>query len=121
MRINGQERWILLYGIDFTHFSNGRITTPNYGFNMYGLNIGLRYHYNADQKFVDKDLYSDQLLQARFNRPKKEKNIRLHESSIEVYLAGGSVQNEEDKGLIRDMVFFQGPWIIVSNLIPCMR
>jgi len=102
LSLGGAYKWNremdLIYGVDFTHFSNGRLTTPNYGFNMYGLNMALRYHYNADQKFVDKDLYSDQLLAARFERPKKEKNIRLHESSIEIYLAGGSVQNEEDKG-----------------------
>jgi len=112
LSMGGSYKWTremdLLYGIDFTHFSNGRITTPNYGFNMYGLNIGLRYHYNADQKFVDKDLYSDQLLQARFNRPKKEKNIRLHENSIEVYLAGGTVQNEEDKGTDKRYGVFSG-------------
>ncbi len=102
LSLGGAYKWNremdLLYGIDFTHFSNGRLTTPNYGFNMYGLNVALRYHYNADQKFVDKDLYTDQLLTARFKRPKKEKNIRLHENSMEIYLAGGTVQNEEDKG-----------------------
>lgn len=112
LSMGGAYKWTremdLLYGVDFTHFSNGRITTPNYGFNMYGLNVGLRYHYNADQKFVDKDLYSDQLLSARFNRPKKKKNIRLHENSIEVYLAGGTVQNEEDKGTDKRYGIFSG-------------
>ena len=98
----------LLYGIDFTHFSNGRLTTPNYGFNMYGLNVGLRYHYNADQKFVDNDMYSNKLLPARFDRPKTSKNIKLRESSIEVYLAGGSVQNEEDKGTDKRYGVFSG-------------
>ncbi|MGI9532941.1 acyloxyacyl hydrolase, partial [Lutimonas sp.] len=88
----------LLYGIDFTHFSGGRITTPNYGYNMYGLNLGMRYYYNADQKFVDKDVYSKDLLPARFEAPRPSKQLRLRESSIEVYLAGGTVQNEDDKG-----------------------
>lgn len=98
----------LLYGIDFTHFSNGRMTTPNFGYNMYGLNIGLRYHYNADQKFVDRDVYSDKLLQARFDRPKKSKDIKLRENSIEVYVAGGTVQNEEDKGTSKRYGIFVG-------------
>jgi len=98
----------LLYGVDFTHFSNGRITTPNFGFNMYGLNLGLRYHYNADQKYVDKDIYSSNLLPARYDRPKTAKNIKLNESSIEVYLAGGSVQNEEDKGTDKRYGVFSG-------------
>jgi hypothetical protein len=98
----------LVYGIDFTHFSNGRITTPNYGFNMYGLNLGLRYHYNADQKRVNNDVYTNELLQARFNRPAGRKQIKLHESSIEVYLAGGTVQNEEDKGTTKRYGVFSG-------------
>jgi len=98
----------LLYGVDFTHFSNGRVTTPNYGFNMYGLNLGIRYHYNADQKFVDKDVYSNKLLPARFDRPKTSKNIKLNENSIEVYLAGGTVQNEEDKGTDKRYGVFSG-------------
>ncbi len=98
----------LIYGIDFTHFSNGRITTPNFGFNMYGLNLGLRYHYNADQKLVNKDVYTNELLQARFNRPKGSKNIKLRESSFEVYLAGGTVQNEEDKGTYKRYGVFSG-------------
>lgn len=88
----------LIYGIDFTHFSGGRITTPNYGYNMYGLNLGMRYYHNADQKFVDKDVHSRELLQARFDAPEPSKQIKLRESSIEVYLAGGTVQNEDDKG-----------------------
>lgn len=98
----------LTYGIDFTHFSNGRMTTPNYGFNMYGLNLGLRYHYNADQRLVNNDVYSSELLQARFRKPKNSKHIKLRESSIEVYLAGGTVQNEEDKGTNKRYGVFSG-------------
>jgi len=98
----------LLYGIDFTHFSNGRITTPNFGFNMYGLNLGLRYYYNADQKLVDRDVYTDKILQARFEPPESSKSPRLRESSIEVYLAGGTVQNEVDKGTYKRYGIFSG-------------
>lgn len=98
----------LVYGIDFTHFSNGRITTPNFGFNMYGLNLGLRYHYNADQKLVNNDVYTNELLQARFERPKATKHLKLRESSIEIYLAGGTVQNEEDKGTYKRYGIFSG-------------
>ena len=98
----------ITYGIDYTHFSNGRITTPNYGMNMYGLNLGMRYHYNADQKFVDKSFYSQDLLQARFLRPKTEKSPRLRESSIEIYFGPGTVQNEEDKGTDNRYLAFSG-------------
>ena len=88
----------LIYGVDFTHFSVGRITTPNHGLNMYGLNLAFRYHYNADQRFVDLDPYSKDQLQARFLRPKKKKSTKLKESSIEAYFGFGSVQNELDMG-----------------------
>ncbi len=75
---------------------------------MYGLNLGLRYHYNADQKMVDNDVYTNELLQARFERPKSTKSFKLRESSIEVYLAGGTVQNEEDKGTYKRYGIFSG-------------
>ena len=32
----------LIYGLDYTHFSNGRLTVPNYGLNMLGVNLGLK-------------------------------------------------------------------------------
>ena len=38
------------YGIDYTHFSNGRIKTPNYGINIAGVNVGLRYNFNPIKK-----------------------------------------------------------------------
>ncbi len=98
----------LLYGIDFTHFSNGRITTPNFGFNMYGLNLGLRYHYNADQKFVDRDVYTDNVLPARLDPLENSKSPKLRESSVEVYLATGTVQNEVDKGTYKRYGIFSG-------------
>ena len=98
----------LVYGIDFTHFSVGRITTPNHGLNMYGLNLAFRYHYNADQKFVDGDPWSQDLLQARFKRPEKKKNTPLRESSIETYFGFGTVQNEEDQGTSNRYFVFSG-------------
>jgi hypothetical protein len=98
----------LIYGVDFTHFSVGRITTPNHGLNMYGLNLAFRYHYNADQRFVDSGPYSQNLLQARYKRPEKEKNTKLNESSIETYLGFGTVQNVEDKGTSKRYFVFSG-------------
>jgi hypothetical protein len=75
---------------------------------MYGLNLGLRYYYNADQKLVDRDVYTDKILQARFEPPESSKSPRLRESSIEVYLAGGTVQNEVDKGTYKRYGIFSG-------------
>ncbi len=39
------ERLDALTSIDFTHFSNGTMNTPNKGLNLWGGNIGLRYHF----------------------------------------------------------------------------
>ncbi|MFD1315116.1 acyloxyacyl hydrolase [Namhaeicola litoreus] len=98
----------LLYGVDVTHFSNGRTFTPNYGLNMFGINVGLRYLYNADQKKIDNDPFTTNLLQARFKRPKSIKPTRLNSSQIEVFLGGGTVQNEEDRGTSTRYYTFSG-------------
>ncbi|MCA0932690.1 acyloxyacyl hydrolase [Lutimonas saemankumensis] len=98
----------LLYGIDFTHFSNGRMTTPNYGFNMYGINLGLRYYYNVDQRKLNNDVYTKEILQARFERPESSEPKKLRESSVEMVLAAGTVQNEEDKGTSKRYGIFSG-------------
>jgi hypothetical protein len=98
----------LLYGFDFTHFSNGRSFTPNFGLNMYGINVGMRYYNNADQKKINRDLYTQDLLQARFKKPKSRKNTKLNENVIDVYLAIGTVQNEEDRGTSNRYATFSG-------------
>ncbi|MEL4308802.1 acyloxyacyl hydrolase [Joostella sp. CR20] len=81
------------YGISFTHFSNGRTFVPNHGLNMLGLNVALRYHYNADQRLIDKDPYSPNLIQARFKRSPRNKNTVLNKHSITTYVAIATVQN----------------------------
>lgn len=98
----------VIYGVDFTHFSVGRITVPNQGLNMYGLNLAFRYYYNADQRFVEQNPYSKDLLEARFNRPKKKKNTRLNESNIETYFGFGTVQNKADIGTNNRYTVFSG-------------
>jgi len=87
----------LTYGIDFTHFSNGRFNTPNYGLNMFGLNLGLRYHYNADQRKIDKSPFTTDLLQARYNKPKRKPKEKIKESSFNFYAAMGWVENYKDE------------------------
>lgn len=88
----------LTYGIDFTHFSNGRTYMPNYGLNMFGINIGARYNFNADQRKVNNDPYTHDLLQARFNRPVKRPQLRIGQNSINISESIGTVQNGEDAG-----------------------
>lgn len=39
-------------GVFFTHFSNGRIKSPNSGINTYGINIGINYNFNKQQQFI---------------------------------------------------------------------
>ena len=89
----------LLYGIDFTHYSNGRTFTPNYGLNLFGLNLGMRYHFNREQNKLDPDLYTTNVLPARFKRPERpstEKND--FRQSIDLYAGIGTVQNYADQG-----------------------
>jgi hypothetical protein len=84
----------IVYGIDLTHFSNGRTNTPNWGLNMFGLNLGLRYHYNADEHKLSSDPYADRTLKARFLRPARKLNTKVPDHrSINLYVAGGTVQN----------------------------
>ena len=41
------ERYDMSLGFNFFHFSNGRSNTPQRGINMGGLNLGLKYNFNA--------------------------------------------------------------------------
>ncbi len=88
----------ILYGFDFTHFSNGSTYQPNNGLNLYGLNLGLRYHYNAAQFEVDKDIYTNNLLPARFRRPLRAERNKKPESAISIFAAGGFSQRKKDAG-----------------------
>ncbi len=84
----------IAYGLDFTHFSNGRTNTPNWGLNMFGLNLGLRYHYNADEHKVNDDPYAKRTLNARFKRPERKLNTKgVNNQSINFFVAAGTVQN----------------------------
>ena len=88
-----------LYGIDFTHFSNGRTFTPNYGLNLFGFNIGMRYNFNRLQKEIDSDPFTTNVIAARFKRPEKPKTDKnAINNSLDIYLAVGTVQNDVDKG-----------------------
>ncbi len=86
----GQE-WDFIYGIDLTHFSNGRTVYPNYGLNMAGANIGARFHFNRARKQVSS--YNQQYdIGARPPVLKTRKPIRLNKGGLQVYQAFGRVQ-----------------------------
>lgn len=100
----------LEYGVDFTHFSNGRTFTPNHGLNMIGVHIGMKYNYNRDQMKVNKDLYKlDSLLPIRYLRPDKLPSYKVDSPhSVNVYAAAGTVQTDADAGLSRRYTTFSG-------------
>lgn len=93
----------MTYGIDFTHFSNGRSSVPNWGLNMFGVSLGFRHYYNADQHKVNNDPFTDELLQARFNRPNARKLRKNTDkpNSLNLHFAIGTVQNYSEQGLDR--------------------
>ncbi|MXV38758.1 hypothetical protein GO491_08770 [Flavobacteriaceae bacterium Ap0902] len=88
------------YGLDFTHFSNGRLYTPNYGLNMVGIHLGLKYNYSPDQKKLNPDLYkTNNVLPARYLRPHSTPKIKSDDSnSINAYVGGSTVQTYENQG-----------------------
>lgn len=88
----------LLYGIDFSHFSNGSTYKPNSGLNLYGINVGLRYNYNRRQLAENKDIYSDKVFPARFRRPERTAMDLTSVSAISIYVAGGLAQSDEMMG-----------------------
>jgi hypothetical protein len=88
----------LLYGLDLTHFSNGRSFQPNYGLNMIGLNVGLRYHFNRNNKFSENTIYPDQMFDVRGDRTGTRKPQKTGDHSISIYQAIGTVQNKADAG-----------------------
>ncbi len=91
----------ITYGFDATHMSNGRTFTPNWGLNMIGINLGLSYNYNPDQRKLNDDVYSNNnLLPVRYKRPLKKKNTKYtyNNNFINVYGAISTVQTYENLG-----------------------
>ncbi len=99
-RFNLNREMDLLYGVDFTHFSNGRSFQPNYGLNMFGVNVGARYHFNSDQKNADESPDNPSILLPVRPDVSKKKDIEmpLKEHNFLVYQAVGTTQNGSDAG-----------------------
>ena len=77
-------------GLEYTHMSNGGLRQPNTGFDMYGWNVGLRWHLNRNKYYEEID-YKNIFLE------KEEKN-KDNNSSINALLAIGIDQKLEDQG-----------------------
>ncbi|MDG5800689.1 acyloxyacyl hydrolase [Marinilabiliaceae bacterium ANBcel2] len=88
----------LVYGLDITHFSNGRKFRPNSGLNMVGPNVGLRYHFNARQSDIDDSRHPERILEVRPRLDYYRSAEPLNYGEFLVYGAAGVVQNDEDKG-----------------------
>jgi hypothetical protein len=58
-------RWGMQAGFMFTHFSNGRMKSPNSGINTYAMNIGVNYNLDAKQEYIK----NDSLLKLDFREP----------------------------------------------------
>ncbi|MCW3467457.1 acyloxyacyl hydrolase [Chitinophaga nivalis] len=88
------EIWDLTYGLDLTHFSNGRTHTPNLGLNMAGFNVGVRYHYNSIKRIVKKQIDSTYTANIRPTfivaplKPLRQRN------EVSIYGAFGVVQHD---------------------------
>ena len=87
-----------IYGVDFTHFSNGRTATPNFGLNMFGINVGARYHFNRMQKQVDRSFHPLTVVQARPDYLEYTSPGKLNQHVFRLYQAIGTVQNDRDAG-----------------------
>ncbi|QKJ64142.1 acyloxyacyl hydrolase [Flavobacterium sp. M31R6] len=88
----------LIYGLDISHFSNGRSNVPNHGLNMFGLNLGLRYNYNKEYQWSSINAFEADPLPARIKVASKSPNMALKTNAINLYTAFGIVQKDEDKG-----------------------
>ena len=99
----------LIYGIDFTHFSNGRTFQPNYGLNMIGINLGARYHFNTGQKKYSPGIRPEKVLPVRadYTRIKKRKRL-FNENNILVTTGFGTSQNLADAGTDNRYFNFSG-------------
>lgn len=88
----------LLYGLDVTHFSNGRTVTPNLGLNMIGFSAGFRYNYNALQRKTDNGTYPATILESRPLLPPTVRSRKTSSHAVALYQALGTVQNKRDAG-----------------------
>jgi hypothetical protein len=80
----------LKVGANFIHMSNGGIRQPNTGFDMYGCNLGFRWHLN--RKSIASDIKYNELFPAKRSKRKDRSN------HINFYQAFGIDQKLEDMG-----------------------
>lgn len=89
----------LLYGIDLTHFSNGRTHMPNLGLNMAGPHIGIRYHYNTIKSIVKQQIDSSFTVPVRPTFITTPVGPVKHSHELDLYAAIGFVQLSKDENV----------------------
>lgn len=99
-----------LYGVDATHFSNGRTVTPNTGLNMLGFSLGFCYHFNTLQGKIDNSMHPKTVVEVRPTYGKREKSPRLNEKSVSIYQALGTVQNKD--GMATDIRYLTSSTVL---------
>ncbi|WP_113617456.1 acyloxyacyl hydrolase [Chitinophaga flava] len=93
------ELFDFVYGVDLTHFSNGRTHTPNLGLNMAGVHAGLRVHYNTIRNIVV------QQIDPNYEAPIRPTLLRdplpkvKHTNELSIYGAFGVVQIDNSSGV----------------------
>lgn len=106
----------LMYGVDLTHFSNGRTFRPNKGLNMFGVNVGFRYHFNVRQNQVDNSLIPEKILNVRPAPEHFRKAEPVNTGRFQIYVSGGQVQNIEDMGTSKQH-FTHTAWLEYQYLL----
>ncbi|WP_291914011.1 acyloxyacyl hydrolase [Chitinophaga sp. CB10] len=89
----------IVYGLDITHFSNGRTHTPNMGLNMVGGNVGLRYNFNAVSKVFRTQIDSHYIAPRRPTYILQPIYPVKHYHQLALYGAVGFVQLSSDFGI----------------------
>lgn len=89
----------LLYAVDFTHMSNGRTSQPNFGLNMVGANLGVRYHFNKLQRKNDPGPRPTVIYDVRPDYSiQKDSDLKRKENNFLIIPMFGFSQNGMDKG-----------------------
>ena len=91
------ERLDLSLGYALTHFSNGRMYTPQKGINTLGFNLGLKYNFNPVRNFIpDSDMDYKPAIRPEFIVTEKPVFNPHHE--LQLMGSVGSVQAEKPLG-----------------------
>ena len=105
------ERIDLSLGYGLTHFSSGRIYTPQQGVNTLALNLGLKYNFNPIKNYT-RDKYPDYNPSIRPEYIREEKPEFSPQHSIEFMFAVGTVLSERPLGEPKGIRYFTSSFVV---------